>query len=360
MPQKLSLDSIFHNTDQQKATMNNSPVPAISVVSPFYNEAQGLAEFIRQVSAVLDSLNLAEAGGWEFILVNDGSRDESPAIAMALAAADTRIRVVSFSRNFGHEAASTAGLRYARGKAVVLIDADLQDPPSVIPDMYAKWREGYQIVYGVRASRQEETVLKKTTSWLFYRLMRRLANIDIPKDTGDFRLLDRRVVDAFNALPERNRFVRGLLCWTGFKATGVSFLRAPRFAGKSSYNYLKLINLAVDSITSFSTAPLKIATWLGATVATGAVLWILVVLWQYFFWSDYRPAGFTFLYISILLLGGVQIFLIGLVGEYLARTYEEVQRRPIYIVDQLFNFADTPAVGGPNGALLPPTGETAC
>lgn len=194
-------------------TMTNQLAPVLSVVSPCYNEADGLDEFIRQVSAVLDSLNLTSdgGGGWEIILVNDGSRDASLAIASAHADRDCRIRVVSFSRNFGHEAASTAGLRYARGDAVVLMDADLQDPPTVIPEMLAKWRDGYQIVYGVRSKRQEETVLKKATSWLFYRLLRKLADIDIPKDTGDFRLLDRRVVDAFNALPERNRFVRGLL-----------------------------------------------------------------------------------------------------------------------------------------------------
>jgi len=337
--------------------MTHPSVPVLSVVSPCYNEAEGLAEFVRQVSGVLDKLDLPE-GGWEIILVNDGSRDESLAIAQTLAAQDRRIRIVSFSRNFGHEAASTAGLRYARGDAVVLIDADLQDPPELIPEMFAKWREGYQIVYGVRSKRQEETALKKATSWLFYRLMGKLTDIEIPKDTGDFRLLDRRVVDAFNALPERNRFVRGLLCWTGFKAVGVPFLRAPRFAGKSNYNYFKLITLAFDSITSFTTSPLKIATWLGIAVASAALLWIFVVLWQFFFWPDYRPAGFTFMYIAILLLGGVQIFLIGLVGEYLARTYEEVQRRPIYIVDQLVNFGDTPAVGGPNGSLLPAAFET--
>ena len=339
--------------------MTNQLAPVLSVVSPCYNEADGLDEFIRQVSAVLDSLNLTSdgGGGWEIILVNDGSRDASLAIASAHADRDCRIRVVSFSRNFGHEAASTAGLRYARGDAVVLMDADLQDPPTVIPEMLAKWRDGYQIVYGVRSKRQEETVLKKASSWLFYRLLRKLANIDIPKDTGDFRLLDRRVVDAFNALPERNRFVRGLLCWTGFKAAGVEFLRAPRFAGKSNYNYFKLIKLAIDSIASFSTAPLKIATWLGLTVAIAAILWIAVVLWQYFFLPGYRPVGFTFLYISILLLGGVQISLMGIIGEYLARIYEEVQRRPIYIVDQLVNFDDTQAIGGPNGSLLPASSE---
>ena len=332
--------------------------PTLSIVSPVYNEAEGLTEFIRQIVAVLEPLNLPN--GFEVVLVNDGSKDTSLQIATELAGQDGRIRVVSFSRNFGHEAASTAGLRYARGQAVVLIDSDLQDPPAVIPDMVQQWRAGYQIVYGVRSKRQEETALKKLTSWAFYRLLRKMAKIDLPKDTGDFRLMDRRVVDAFNALPERNRFVRGLICWTGFKATGVPFLRAPRFAGQTKYNYLKLTKLAFDSITSFTTTPLKIATWLGMLIAVGAMFWIVVVLFQFFMgfifpaWQDYRPGGYTFMMIAILLLGGVQIFLMGLIGEYLARTYEEVQRRPIYIVADLVNFADTPAVGGPNGALLRP------
>ena len=343
--------------------------PVISIVSPVYNEVEGLAEFVRQVAAVMTPLAATEAGGitYELILVNDGSRDASLQVATQLAAADARVRVVSFSRNFGHEAASTAGLRYARGQAVVLIDSDLQDPPAVIPQMIAKWRPeqqdgqnaapGAQIVYGMRSKRQEETALKKATSWLFYRIMRKLAKIDIPKDTGDFRLMDRRVVDAFNALPERNRFVRWLVCWTGFRATGVEFQRAPRFAGTTKYNYVKLIKLAFDSITSFTTMPLKIATWLGMAIAASSILWVFVVIYQFFFWKNpdgtpYRLAGFTFIYISILFLGGVQIFLIGLVGEYLARTYEEVQRRPLYIVDELVNFEDTPAVGGPNGGVL--------
>jgi dolichol-phosphate mannosyltransferase len=322
-----------------------------------YNEAEGIAEFVRQVHAAVDPLGVP----WELVLVNDGSRDASLQVATAVASNDPVIRVVSFSRNFGHEAASTAGLRYARGQAVVLIDSDLQDPPTVIAEMFAKWREGFQVVYGVRSKRNEETVLKKLTSWIFYRLMRRLAKIDLPSDTGDFRLMDRKVVDAFNALPERNRFVRGMICWTGFRTTGVPFVRAPRFAGKTKYNYLKLIRLALDSITGFTTAPLKIATWLGVLVSVSALLWILVVIFQFFFWKmpsgePYRPAGFTFLAIAVLFLGGVQIFLIGLVGEYLARTYEQVQGRPLYIVSDLVNFADTRAVGGANGGLLP--GET--
>jgi polyisoprenyl-phosphate glycosyltransferase len=328
--------------------------PLLSIVSPMYNEAGNLPEFVRQVHAAIDSLGVE----WELILVNDGSKDSSLAKARELAGGDGRLRVVSFSRNFGHEAASTAGLRYASGQAVALIDSDLQDPPAVIPAMLAQWRAGFQIVYGVRSKRREETALKRATSWLFYRLMRRMAKIDLPKDTGDFQLMDRRVVDAFNALPERNRFVRAMVCWTGFRATGVPFERAPRFAGKTHYSYLKLVRLAIDSLTGFTTAPLKIATWLGMLIAAGALVWILVVLYQYFFWTTadgmpYRPAGFTFLYIAILLLGGVQIFLMGLIGEYLARTYEQIQSRPLYIVDELVNFQDTPAMAGAEGRLLP-------
>ena len=328
--------------------------PIISVVSPVYNEAENLPEFVRQVVAALEPLG----DPFELVLVNDGSKDASLTIATELARQDARVRVVSFSRNFGHEAASTAGLRYARGRAVILIDSDLQDPPPVMAQMIAQWKSGYQVVYGQRSARSEETALKKATSWVFYRLMRKMARIDLPKDTGDFRLMDRRVVDAFNALPERNRFVRGLVCWTGFKATAVPFDRAPRFAGKSKYNYFKLTKLAIDSLTGFTTMPLKIATWLGLCVAAWAIGWIGVVLVQYVLsqvsesWHGYRLPGFTFLYIAILLLGGVQIFLMGLIGEYLARTYEEVQRRPLYIVDELVGFDATQAVGGANGGLL--------
>lgn len=330
----------------------------LSIVSPMYNEAEGLAEFVRQVHLAVDGAGVS----WELILVNDGSKDGSLSVAKEIATGDRAVRVVGFSRNFGHEAASTAGLRYARGEAVVLIDSDLQDPPGVIPRMLEKWREGYQIVYGVRSKRREETAIKKATSWLFYRLMRKLAKIDLPKDTGDFRLMDRKVVDAFNALPERNRFVRGMVCWTGFRTTGVPFDRAARFAGRTKYNYVKLVRLAIDSITGFTTAPLKIATWLGTAIAIAAVVWVFVVVWQFFFWRNpdgtaYRPPGFTFLYIAILLLGGVQIFLMGLIGEYLARTYEQVQGRPLYIVDELVNFEDTRARAGAEGGLLEGAGE---
>ncbi len=314
-----------------------------------YNEAEGIAEFVRQLHAAIDPLGVA----WELVLVNDGSRDASLQVASGLATADPVVRVVSFSRNFGHEAASTAGLRYARGQAIVLIDSDLQDPPTVIPEMFARWREGFQVVYGVRSKRNEETALKKLTSWMFYRLMGWLAKIELPKDTGDFRLMDRKVVDAFNALPERNRFVRGMICWTGFRTVGVPFERAPRFAGKTKYNYMKLVRLAIDSITGFTTAPLKIATWLGTLISLAAIAWIFVVILQFIFWRDYRQPGYTFLAIAVLFLGGVQIFLIGMVGEYLARTYEQVQGRPLYIVSDLVNFGETRAVGGANGGLLP-------
>ncbi len=323
--------------------------PIVTIVSPMYNEQEGLPEFVRQIHAVMGPLGLA----YELVLVNDGSRDNTLAVATEIAAKDPFVRVVSFSRNFGHEAASTAGMRYARGECAVLIDSDLQDPPAVIPEMIKLWRQGNQIVYGVRSKRHEETALKKVTSWLFYRVMSAIAKIELPKDTGDFRLMDRKVIDAFNSLNERNRFVRGMICWVGYRSTGVPFIRAPRFAGKTKYNYVKLVRLAIDSITGFTTMPLKIATWLGLFVAFCAIMWMLVVIYQHFFFpSDYRPGGFTFMSIAILLLGGTQIFLIGLLGEYLARTYEEVQRRPLYIVDELINFSDTKAVGGPNGRLI--------
>lgn len=324
--------------------------PILSIVSPVYNEQEGLAEFVRQIHAVLDPLAVA----YELILVNDGSRDRTLEIATELARSDKLIRVVSFSRNFGHEAASTAGMRYARGQCAVLIDSDLQDPPAMIPEMYKLWQQGYQLVYGVRSKRNEETIVKKITSWMFYRVMSNMAKIELPRDTGDFRLMDRKVIDAFNSLQERNRFVRGMVCWVGFKSTGVQFVRAPRFAGKTKYNYVKLIRLALDSITGFTTMPLKIATWLGLTVGLLSLLWTFVVLYQHFFFPpDYRPGGFTFMALAILILGSMQIFLIGLLGEYLARTYEEVQRRPLYIVDELMNFDDTPAVAGANGQLVP-------
>jgi glycosyltransferase involved in cell wall biosynthesis len=324
-----------------------------SIVSPVYDEAEGLAEFVQRTVAVMEKIGEP----FEFILVNDGSRDRSLEVAAGIASSDPRIRVVSFSRNFGHEAASTAGLRYARGQAVVLIDSDLQDPPEVIAEMIAKWREGYQIIYGQRSKREQETALKKLTSWAFYRVFRVLTQIDIPQDTGDFRLLDRRVVQTFNALTERSRFVRAMIFWTGFKTIGVSFVRAPRFAGKTKYNYFRLIRLAIDSITSFSTVPLRMASWLGMFVVLFAMTWIVVAVVQYFYYNahgeQYRPGGYTFMIITMLLMGGTQIFLLGLLGEYLARTYREVQGRPLYVVDQLVNFSDTPASAGPNGALLP-------
>jgi glycosyltransferase involved in cell wall biosynthesis len=321
-------------------------IPILSIVAPVYNEAEGLIEFVRCVRAAIDPLGIS----WELLLVNDGSTDATLQIARGLVKDHPMLRVISFSRNFGHEAASTAGLRFAGGRAVVLIDADLQDPPCVIQKMLEKWKEGYQIVYGVRATRHAEPNWKRAGSWLFYRIMRMVTSVDLPNDTGDFRLMDRRVVDAFNVMPERNRFVRGLIAWTGFRSTGLHFDRQPRFAGKSQYSFLRLFRLAIDTITNFTTTPLKIATWLGSMIATAAVLWILVVIYQFFFWKmpngePYRQPGYTFLAIAILLLGGVQIFLIGIVGEYLARTYEQVQGRPMYIVDDLVNFEPDPAAG---------------
>lgn len=311
----------------------------LSVVVPVYNEEGCLEELHRRLTRVAASV----AAVYEILYVNDGSSDRSPALLRALHEKDPEhVRVLFFSRNFGHEAASTAGLSYARGRAVILIDADLQDPPELIPELVARWREGYDLVYAQRASRARETWLKRSTSFLFYRLMRRLANLDLPRDTGDFRLMDRKVVDAFNRCPERNRFVRGLICWTGFRQTGVKFHREPRFAGKTKYNYFKLTRLAVDSLIAFSVVPLRLATLIGAVVGVGSFVLFLAVLKQKLM-GQIHQAGYALLGSGMLLLGSVQIFLLGIIGEYIGRIYQETQRRPLFLVaEELGRDAGTP------------------
>lgn len=300
----------------------------LSVVVPVYNEEPCLEELHRRLTAVLQKT----VATYEILFVNDGSTDRSLEILRALHQHDpTHVRVLSFSRNFGHEAASTAGLQYARGRGVVLMDADLQDPPEVIPQLVERWREGYDLVYAQRASRERETFLKRATSYLYYRVMRRLASLDLPRDTGDFRLMDRKVVDAFNQCPERNRFVRGLICWVGFRQTGIRFHRKPRYAGKTKYNYFKLMRLAVDSIVAFSIVPLRLATLIGAVVGAGSFVLFLAVLAEKLRGESPQP-GYALLGTGILLLGSVQIFLLGIIGEYIGRIYQEAQRRPLFVI----------------------------
>ncbi len=307
--------------------------PTISIVSPVYNEEEVLAELHRRVCLVMDELDES----WELVLINDGSHDRSAEVIEDLHEKDGRVKGISFSRNFGFQIAVTAGLNHAQGEAVILTDADLQDPPETYPAMIAKWREGYEVVYGVRASRVGETWFKLFTAKVFYRLIRRITKIDIPLDTGDFRLMDRRVVQAVNNMPERNRFLRGMVPWVGFKQTGVEYERASRFAGESKFGSVRqMLPFAIDAITSFSYLPLQIATYLGFAIAVISGLAILAVILVRLFGPENPLIGQATTLVSVLFLGGVQLLSLGIIGEYLGRIYDEVKERPLYLVDKIW------------------------
>jgi glycosyltransferase involved in cell wall biosynthesis len=305
--------------------------PTISLIAPVYNEEPVLHELYRRVKEVMDKTGEA----WELVLVNDGSRDRSGEIIAELHALDARVKGFSFSRNFGFQVAVTAGLDHASGDAVVLTDADLQDPPEVIPEMIAKWREGYDVVYGVRASREGETWFKRFTAAAFYRLIDRITGIDIPLDTGDFRLMDRRVVDAIRLMPERNRFLRGMVPWVGFRQAGVRYDRKARFAGESKFSSVrKMLPFALNAITGFSYFPLQLATYLGFAIAGLSVLAILTVILLRLFSPDAALLGQATTLVVVLFLGGVQLISLGIIGEYLGRIYDEVKQRPLYLVKE--------------------------
>ncbi|MFO7168888.1 MAG: glycosyltransferase family 2 protein [Chloroflexota bacterium] len=309
--------------------------PTFSIVAPVYNEEALIAEFCRRVVAALEPLGEP----FEVILVNDGSRDRSPEIMREIHARDPRIKVLNFSRNFGHQIAITAGTDYARGQAVVVIDSDLQDPPEVIPEMIARWREGYQLIYGVRSEREGETAFKLATASLFYRLIRKITNVDIPLDTGDFRLMDRKVVDALKSMREHHRFMRGLSVWVGFRQTGVEYKRDARKAGETKYPLRKMLKFAMDGITAFSYLPLQLATYFGFTIAGLSVLGIIaVILLRVITGSELAGQATTL--VAVLFIGGVQLIFLGIIGEYLGRIYDEVKRRPLYIVAEALGYDD--------------------
>ena len=303
--------------------------PVLSVVAPVWNEAPTLPLFYERTAAVLDGLGEP----WELILVDDGSTDASREIMRDLHARDPRVKAIGFSRNFAHQIAITAGLDYAGGDAVVVIDSDLQDPPEVIPELVARWREGYQVVYAVRAARAGETWFKKLTASFFYRLIRRIANVDIPIDTGDFRLLDRRAADALRSLREQHRYVRGLAAWVGFRSIGVPYQRAARHSGETKYPLKKMVRFALDGITNFSYLPLQLATYTGFLVAGLALVGILLAIMLRLF-AGHQLAGQATTLVVVLFLGGIQLICLGIIGEYLGRIYDEVKRRPLYIVDE--------------------------
>jgi glycosyltransferase involved in cell wall biosynthesis len=303
--------------------------PVFSVVTPMFNEAASLPLLHARLTRVMDGLGAA----WEAVYVNDGSSDTTLALLQGLRACDPRVAVVNLSRNFGKEIATTAGLDHARGDAMIVIDADLQDPPEVIPELVAGWREGFDVVYARRRARAGESWLKTRTAWLFYRLMRNWGQVELPPDTGDFRLMSRRAVDALLKLREQHRFMKGLFAWVGFPSKPVLYDRAPRAAGGSKWNYWKLWNLAIEGVTSFSVLPLKLASYVGAAVALVAALFGVLVVVRTLVWGD-SPAGYPSLLVVVLLLGGTQLIFLGVIGEYLGRVFNETKQRPLYLVER--------------------------
>jgi len=307
----------------------------LSVIVPCYNEEPVLRATHERLTKVLSGM----AEDYELIFVNDGSRDQTQAILTQLQLTDPHTRVLLLSRNFGHQIAVSAGIEEAAGDAVVIIDADLQDPPEVIPQMVALWREGNDVVYGVRIEREGESQFKLWTAKVFYRLINRLSETKMPLDAGDFRLLDRRVVEVIKTMPERARFLRGMVSWAGFRQVSLPYDRAARHAGDSKYPLRKMIHFAMDGIISFSLVPLKVAIWTGFLAIWIAVAGIIVAIIDRML-NKQLTRGWASLFVAVLFMGGVQLVSLGIIGEYLGRIYTEVKRRPLYVVQERLGFAD--------------------
>jgi dolichol-phosphate mannosyltransferase len=307
----------------------------ISIIVPCFNEQEVINASYQRLTEVLKSLNNKS---YELIFIDDGSSDKTYELLTKIQNADEHVRLLKFSRNFGHQIAVSAGLDYAKGDAAIIIDADLQDPPEIIPEMIAKWEQGFEVVYGKRAKRQGETKFKLLTAKLFYRILTKLTDTPIPPDTGDFRLIDRKVVEALKRMPEKDRFIRGMVAWTGFNVIGLPYTRQSRAAGESKYPLFKMIKFALDGIISFSLKPLKLATLLGFLTSGLAFIGILYALIKYLL--HFNVTGWTALFLAILFLGGVQLFFLGIIGEYLGRTYMETKNRPLYLIESSIGFDD--------------------
>ena len=305
-----------------------------SFLVPLYNEEETLPELVRRLSCIANWLDAST----EIVLVNDGSRDNSVALLRQFQQQDSRICYISLARNFGHQIAVTAGLHFVRGDVVVILDADLQDPPELIPEMILQWRSGFQVVYAQRRARAKESVWKRGFAFVFYRVLARLSDVEIPIDTGDFCLLDRSVVDVLNRMPERTRYLRGLRSWVGFRQVAVTFDRDPRFAGDVKYTFRKSFKLAISGIVSFSQVPLRLAMYVGLFAAFVALLMALLILYWRIFVPNSPLAGFTMILVAIFFLGAVQLVSIGILGEYIGRIYEEVKGRPLYTVAEVSGF----------------------
>ena len=309
-------------------------MPKVSVVIPMYYEEEVAEECYKRVKTVLSSLKDYEH---EILFVNDGSKDKTLEILESIAEKDKQVKVISFSRNFGHQCAVTAGLQYVTGDAIVVIDADLQDPPELIPDMLTLWKQGNEVIYAKRKTREGESKFKLLTAKMFYRILNGLSDVEIPADTGDFRLVDRKVVDVINSMPEHNKFLRGLFSWVGFKQQPFEYERKERFAGKTKYPLKKMLKLASDGIISFSTKPLKIVGGLGIITIIISVLLLLYSVISYIFNLNQLAPGWTSIMVEITLFSGVQLLSIWIISEYLARIYDESKKRPQYIISKTIN-----------------------
>ena len=314
--------------------------PVLSLIAPVKDEEEAIQPFLARVAPILDGL-FAD-GAWEILFVDDGSEDNTMAAILAAHGANPRVRAVSLSRNFGKEAALTAGLDHAAGEAVIPIDVDLQDPPEVIGAMLAKWRDGYEVVYGVRTNRQSDSLPKRLTADLYYRAHNYLSSDKIPEHAGDFRLLDRSVVEIIKAMPERNRFMKGLFAWSGFRQAAVEYERAPRAVGRTKFRYWKLWTLALDGLTSASTMPLRIWSYIGVVIAFFTLLYAIGVVVKTIFWGS-DVAGYPSLIVAILFFGSVQLISLGVLGEYVGRILIETKRRPLYVVRRKIGFAEDEA-----------------
>ncbi len=300
----------------------------LSIIIPIYNEEGNIHKLFERLTHVISVLHLDA----EFIFINDGSVDGSIRLIKELASLHSNVLYIDFARNFGHQIAVTAGLDHCKGKAAVIIDADLQDPPELIGEMFKKWEEGYEVVYAKRRSREGESYLKKFTAKLFYRMLKKITSINIPVDTGDFRLIDRKIIDALKQMSEQQKFLRGQISWIGFRQTFIEYDRDARYSGKTGYTFKKMTRLALDGITSFSNLPLKFATFAGFLVSGIAFIMILYALYSRFISKEYVP-GWTSLMLAVLFIGGVQLICIGIIGEYISRMDSNVRNRPLYIIN---------------------------
>ena len=306
----------------------------ISIVVPMYYEEAVAEECYKRLKKVLENIKNYE---YEIIFINDGSKDKTLPILIKIAEEDKNVKIISFARNFGHQCAVTAGLQYVTGDAIVIIDADLQDPPELIPDTLKLWEDGNEVIYGKRKSREGESKFKLLTASMFYRTLNALSDVEIPKDTGDFRLVDRKVVDVINSLPEHNKFLRGLFSWVGFKQTPFEYERKERFAGKTKYPLKKMLKLAKDGIFSFSTKPLKIVGAMGIISIIISILILIYAILSYAFNWNNLTAGWTSLMVTMTFLGGMILVSLWMIGEYIGRIYDETKRRPQYIIEKTYN-----------------------